>query len=118
MHQQLWSYDLKRRTRAKSSMARLAIFCSEREENNDNAYFTACDRLKLRYLQELQERDPETLHEGVVVRTTAAGLVVDLPKLGIFGFVPRPRFAPAAFRRGRGEDALERADCGRVLARV
>ena len=80
----------------------------------DNAYFTACDRLKLRYLQELQERDPETLHEGVVVRTTTAGLAVSLPKLGIFGFVPRPRFAPSAFRRNRREDARETAEfrCG------
>ena len=49
-----------------------------------------------------------------MVRTTTAGLAVSLPKLGIFGFVPRPRFSPAAFRRGRREDAREAAEfrCG------
>jgi ribonuclease R len=89
VHQQLWNADRKERTRASGTMAKIALACTELEENNDAAYFAACDRLKLRYLQELQEKGGENLYEGIIVKVTGSGLQVDIWELGLYGFVPR-----------------------------
>ncbi|MBQ4107439.1 MAG: VacB/RNase II family 3'-5' exoribonuclease [Lentisphaeria bacterium] len=114
VHQQLWNFDQNRRTRGQSAMARLAVSCSLKEENNDSAYFAACDRLKLRYLMECQERDPEKCYQGLVVRIIPAGLVVDLPELGMHGFVPKPRYSPSSGFRRRQLDIADTAgyNCG------
>ncbi|MBQ8756440.1 MAG: VacB/RNase II family 3'-5' exoribonuclease [Lentisphaeria bacterium] len=89
VHQQLWEYDLKQRTRTSGVMAKIAERCSELEENSDAAYFAASDRLKLRYLQELLEKGGENFYEGVIAKVTSAGLQVDIFDLGLYGFVPR-----------------------------
>lgn len=52
MHQQLWNFDTKTRTRTAATMTRVAADCSMKEENNDAAYFAAERPLKLRYLEE------------------------------------------------------------------
>lgn len=99
IHQQLWNFDLKERTRATGTMAKIALICSEQEENNDAAYFAATDRLKLRYLQELLEKGGENFYEGVIAKVTSAGLQVDIFNLGLYGFVPRD-YLGGVTRRG------------------
>jgi ribonuclease R len=101
IHQQLWNYDLKERTRAVNTMAKVAERCSELEENNDAAYFAASDRLKLRYLQELLEKGGENFYEGIIAKVTSAGLQVDIFGLGLYGFVPRD-YLGGVSRRGYG----------------
>ncbi len=115
-HQQLWNLDTHVRTRSVSTLARVAEECSEKEENNDAAYFAANDRLKLRYLQELLEKGGENMYEGVIAKVTSAGLQVDIHELGLYGFVPREQLR-GDFRRSsrmlkqrRGEQGYKPGD--------
>ncbi len=89
VHQQLWNFDTKVRTRSVSTLARVAENCSALEENNDAAYFAANDRLKLRFLQEKLEAGGENLYEAVIAKVVSGGLQVDISELGLYGFVPR-----------------------------
>ncbi len=103
VHQQLWNYDKKQRTRSSQVLAALAAVCSEKEENNDNAYFAASDRLKLRYLQDQLESGRENFYEGVVAKVNANGLLVDIQELGIYGFVPVDNMPGGSFSRRSGK---------------
>ena len=87
VHQQLWNYDTKQRLKPKDSFAKLGLDLSEKEEKNDNAYFAASDRLKLRYLQELLEKSSLNFYEGIISKVSTAGLTVDISTLGLSGFV-------------------------------
>lgn len=100
VHQQLWNYDLKQRTRPASGMAVLAEQLSAREENNDNAYFAASDRLKLRYLAEQMERTGENFYEGIIAKITNNGFLAEIPEVGIYGFIPKENLPYNASRRG------------------
>lgn len=71
VHQQLWNYDTKTRTRTAATMTRVAADCSMKEENNDAAYFAANDRLKLRYLEERLDAGLDNFYEGVIVKVVA-----------------------------------------------
>ena len=99
VHQQLWNYDLKQRTRSGAALAAVAADCSAREENNDNAYFAATDRLKLRYLAEQLEKTGENFYEGVIAKVTSGGLLADIPAIGIYGFIPRENLGGNFSRR-------------------
>ncbi len=88
VHQQLWNFDSQMRLRNHHSLEKVAEMCSELEENNDNAYYAASDRLKLRYLEEKLEAGDDALYDGVIARVLSGGLQVDVPELGIYGFVP------------------------------
>jgi len=101
VHQQLWNFDTHKRTRAASSLERVAAACSELEERGDNAYYAANDRLKLRYLEERLGSGAENLYEGVIVKVLNAGLQVDIGELGLYGFVPMEQLRGGAFRSGR-----------------
>ena len=98
VHQQLWNYDTKTRTRTAATMTRVAADCSMKEENNDAAYFAANDRLKLRYLEERLDAGLDNFYEGVIVKVVANGIQVDIRALGMYGFVERERL-PGEFRR-------------------
>ncbi|MBR2510213.1 MAG: RNB domain-containing ribonuclease [Lentisphaeria bacterium] len=87
VHQQLWNFDTNQRLKPKDSFAKLGLDLSEKEENNDNAYYAASDRLKLRYLQELLEKGSLNFYEGIISKITAVGLTVDIAELGFSGFV-------------------------------
>lgn len=100
VHQQLWNYDQKQRTRPASGMAALAELVSFREENNDNAYFAASDRLKLRYLAEQMERSGENFYEGIIAKVTNNGFLAEIPEVGIYGFIPRENLPYNTSRRG------------------
>ncbi len=88
VHQQLWAMDYAGKLRPRDEVAIIAMESSAKEQNNDDAYYAANDRLKLHYLKEkLLETDIDCF-EGVIRKITAAGLGVFLPDLGIMSFIP------------------------------
>lgn len=99
VHQQLWNYDTKVRTRSIATLERAAVRTSEQEENNDSAYYAATDRFKLRYLEEKLEAGGDNLYEAVITRVMNSGLQVDVGELGLYGFVPLEQLH-GGFRRG------------------
>lgn len=101
VHQQLWSFDVNEQWKSRERLSELAERCSELEENNDNAYYAANDRLKLRYLDEQLGKGRSMSYTGIVRKVTAAGLLVDISELGIYGFVPLSSLG-AGFRRRNG----------------
>ena len=109
VHQQLWNFDCKVRTRSVSTLARVAADCTAKEENSDAAFFAANDRLKLRYLEEQLESGRENFYEGVIARVNNAGFQVDIQELGIYGFVPRESLS-GEFRRTSAGLKQERGD--------
>ena len=120
VHQQLWNFDAKVRTRSGATLEKLAAYCCEREEKADAAYFAATDRLKLRYLSEQLDSGAENFYEGVIVRTTASGAQVELLGLGLYGFVPNEQLYRGLRRRDRERSgAYKVGDCLYVrLARI
>ena len=111
IHQQLWNFDCHRRTRSATRLEREAQRCSLMEENCDNAYYAANDRLKLRYLEEQLEAGGVNMYEGVVVKVLNAGLQVDVVELGLYGFVPLEQLRGGMFRH-RGRLLSERGNTG------
>ena len=99
VHQQLFSLDTNVKWKDQATLAQLAETLSEQEANNDSAFFSANDRLKLRYLDELLGKNRAPSYTGMVKKVTSAGLVVDITELGIFGFVPQSNFAAPPRRR-------------------
>lgn len=98
VHQQLWNSDCNGRLKSAKTMEKIAESCSNKETNIDDAYYTANDRLKLRYLEEQLQTGGENLHEGMISRIVTGGLLVDILDLGILGFVPIEHL-PGKFRR-------------------
>ncbi len=88
VHQQLWNADSKKRLRSASSMEKIAADTSAKEENNDNAFYAANDRLKLRLLMEKLEAGENNFYEGVISKVVSSGLQVMIPEFGIYGFIP------------------------------
>ena len=80
VHQQLWALDSGGHLRSNKKFAELAESCTEKEFNNDEAWFSANDRLKLRYLQQQLDDNPnnELLHNGMVNKVNKAGLIVEI----------------------------------------
>ena len=111
VHQQLWNFDCRKRTRSSSRLEREAERCSLLEENCDNAYYAANDRLKLRYLEEQLEAGAANMYEGVVVKVLNSGLQVDIGELGLYGFVPMEQLRRGMFRH-RTRLLSERGDSG------
>lgn len=101
VHQQLWSFDVNEKWKSQNKLSELAATCSEQEENNDNAYYAANDRLKLRYLDEQLGKGRSMSYTGIVRKVTSAGLLVDISELGIYGFVPLSSLG-SGFRRRNG----------------
>ncbi|MBR7107459.1 MAG: VacB/RNase II family 3'-5' exoribonuclease [Lentisphaeria bacterium] len=91
VHQQLWNSDCGIRTRSGRTIEKAALWCTEQEEVNDNAYFAASDRMKLRYLEEEFSRDAGRIYEGIIVKVVNAGFQVDVAELGLYGFVRKER---------------------------
>ena len=109
VHQQLWNHDCHVRTRDKKTLEQWAVYCSETEEHNDNAYYTASDRLKLRYLEQLLDDGEDTMFEGVIAKVITAGLLVDIGDLGLYGFVPR-ELLYGEFNRNREKTSYKTGD--------
>ena len=108
VHQQLWEDEISSgKLRSLKTVGQIAEHCTHKEENNDEAYFTANDRLKLRYLEQEMAAGHENLHEGIVSKIIGAGMLVDIQDLGIYGFVPLENLG-GRFRR-RGNQLVDRA---------
>ncbi|MDD3154742.1 MAG: RNB domain-containing ribonuclease, partial [Victivallaceae bacterium] len=108
VHQQLWNFDCNRRLKPTSSMANLALEMSEKEQNNDNAYYAANDRLKLRYLSELMEHGgKDKLYRAVVSKINSYGILAEVPELGIMGMIRAEREG-TVFRHRRNSEKLTR----------
>ena len=99
VHQQLWNHDCAIRTRSGRTIERVAAWCTEQEEVNDNAYFAASDRMKLRYLADEFARDASRVYEGVITKVLNNGFQVDVSELGIYGFVKKERLRGNFHRR-------------------
>ena len=91
VHQQLWNHDCGIRTRSGRTIERVAAWCTEQEEVNDNAYFAASDRMKLRYLADEFARDASKIYEGIITKVLNNGFQVDVSELGLYGFVKKER---------------------------
>ncbi len=109
VHQQLWCADENSRWRSENVIKVIAQKCTDLEENNDNAYFMATDRLKLRYLDEqLADGGRENLHEALIVRILPDGLLVEVSEWGVYGIVESD-LLPGDYRRV-GNTELRRAN--------
>ncbi len=112
VHQQLWAADQNKRFKPKRKIAELALECSAKEENNDNAYFAAADRLKLHYLRENGALDNGSIYEAVISRVTGAGLVCSIDELGLFGFIPKEKLRGGNYSRSRSRQQQMNVDRG------
>ena len=89
VHQQLWTAEVNGRLKSKITFEKLATEISAREEKNESAYYAANDRLKLRYLDEqLSLDETPKIQEGLIVKITARGMLINVQSLGIYGFTP------------------------------
>jgi ribonuclease R len=107
VHQQLWEKEVSGPMRSNRDAEKIAEHCTEKEANNDDAYFTANDRLKLRYLEQEMADGRDNLHEAVVAKILAAGMLVDIQDMGIYGFVPLENLG-GNFRRA-GNQLVDRS---------
>jgi ribonuclease R len=88
VHQQLWAADTNGKLQSNRAMEKIGAACSEKEQKVDEAYYSANDRIKLRYLKEQLDSGAENMHEGMIAKLIPAGMLVDIQELGIYGFVP------------------------------
>ncbi len=87
LHQQLWQLDNNKHLKNNKFFEEWAQILSEKENNNDDAYFAASNRMKLRYLEEMLLAGKENIHSALIVKIASAGVVVELPDIGIQGFI-------------------------------
>jgi ribonuclease R len=113
VHQQLWAMDAGQAVRSAEDCAQLGETCTAQEMVFDNAYYAACDRLKLRHLRTLEDRDPGGCHEAVVARVANDGLLMYLPELGLQGFLAASLFRGQHYRRGRDAMSLHAGGSGK-----
>lgn len=99
LHQQLWELDTNGKLKSRKKLEEIAEHCSAKEENNDNAYYAATDRMKLLYLRENGALENGSIYEGVINRVTSAGLLCSVDELCVFGFIPREKLRGGSFRR-------------------
>lgn len=99
LHQQLWELDTKGKLKSRKKLEEIAQHCSAKEENNDNAYYAATDRMKLMYLKENGALDNGSIYEAVISRVTSSGLLCSVDELCVYGFIPREKLRGGNFRR-------------------
>jgi len=104
VHQQLRAADSGGQLRGPQKIAKFAVSCSEKEMVIDQAYYAANDRLKLHYIKQKMFAGELSLLEGVIRKVSSAGLMVDIPEMGIPGFVEIESL-PGDFRK-RGEELV------------
>ena len=85
---------------------------SELENNNDDAYFAASSRMKLRYLEEMLLSGKENIHNALITKVTNSGAVIELTELGVQGFINSSDL-PGGYRSE--ERALQNCHIGKVL---
>ena len=113
VHQQLLAADRGLALRSIQDCTELGRHCSECEANQDEAYYAATARLKLRYLARREEHKAE-IHEGRIARVSSDGLGVYLAELGMIGNVNRAALGPGQVRFRREAGTLRHAQSGKT----
>jgi ribonuclease R len=88
VHQQLWKYDTSKKIRGQEEMSKVALDCTEKEKNNDEAYFAANDRLKLHYLLKLMDENKLENYKGIIRHISSTAMIANIPSLGLVGYIP------------------------------
>ncbi len=114
VHQQLWAFDAQQSFRPESACAEIAQSTTALEANNDQAYFAALDRLKLRYIRELQDQGQRLTYEGVIARLLPEALLINVPELGLFGTLPKQLLGNEDFHFSKRAHELRGAQSGKV----
>ncbi len=102
VHQQLWDVDTKKPFRSEEEMARVALDCTEKEKNTDEAYFAANDRLKLHYLQKLMNDKELETYEGVIRYIGSVYIFADIPSIGISACVPE-KYMQGVYKKSKSK---------------
>ena len=113
IHQQLWAFDEHQAMKSTKTMQQWGETLSELENNNDEAYFAASNRMKLRYLEEMLLAGRENIHDALIVKVTSSGAVIELVELGLQGFV-NAEDLPGGYRST--EKALKECHIGKALS--
>ena len=113
IHQQLWAADEGKTLFSEEFFMEEAQHCTAKEFQVDEAYFAANDRMKLHYLirQGVLEEGTMQTFEGIIAKVSAAGILCDIPELGIYGFVPMKYLETRM--RYRAREGRYRAEKGR-----
>ena len=101
LHQQLWMTDSSKKIRDIEAMATVAVECTEKEKNTDEAYYAANDRLKLHYLQKLINDKTIETYEGVIRKVSSAVILADVPDIGITAVI-QVKSVKGSFRKAKG----------------
>ena len=112
IHQQLWAADTHHALKSSKTMHNWGETLSELENNNDEAYYAASTRMKIRYLEEMLLGGRENLFSAMITKVTTAGAVVEITELGLQGFVNASDL-PGGFRSE--EKALRECHAGKIL---
>ncbi|MBO5923214.1 MAG: RNB domain-containing ribonuclease, partial [Lentisphaeria bacterium] len=112
IHQQLWAADTHHALKSNKTMQGWGKTLSELENNNDDAYYAASNRMKIRYLEEMLLGGRENVFSAMITKVTNSGAVIELPELGLQGFVNACDL-PGGFRSE--EKALQACHAGKML---
>ena len=112
LHQQLWAADTHHALKSNKTMQRWGVTLSELENNNDEAYYAASTRMKIRYLEEMLLGGRENVFNAMITKVTNSGAVIELPELGLQGFVNACDL-PGGYRSE--ERALQNCHVGKML---
>lgn len=88
VHQQLLAHDCQLPLRSFETISQFANQITEKEKINDTAYFTAVDRVKLRYLAMTSQQRSTRMHDGIIAKIIGNNLLIYLPELSIYGKLP------------------------------
>ena len=89
VHQQLWRKDLGEDLFSEEECETRAKEITAIEAINDEAYFAALDRVKIRYLNQQRGAGDKLIFQAVISRATPDGLALFIPELGLMGFAPK-----------------------------
>ena len=112
IHQQLWAADTHHALKSSKTMHNWGETLSELENNNDDAYYAASSRMKIRYLEEMLLAGRANVFNAMITKVTNSGAVIELPELGLQGFVNACDL-PGGYRSE--EKALQDCHVGKML---
>jgi ribonuclease R len=87
VHQQLLLKQLGKQLLKPDFVADTASECTALEKNNDEAYFSASDRLKLHYLQGLLSRNELEHYAAIISTVNAGGMLADVSSIGLTAYI-------------------------------
>lgn len=97
VHQQLWQHDSGEPLLSEEECEKRAGEVTGIEAVNDEAYYAALDRVKIRYLNQLRAAGERLVFEAIISRATADGLLLFIPELGMIGFAQKEQLGDDAF---------------------